>query len=95
MLIYTRDREIIPKTEPLVVAPNIRKSLYSGRWYIVSINLYCGDKLLGDYESYEEALAEMEAISQCNENVYFIGNKSFQKLCRKLEAELRRLMDDA
>jgi hypothetical protein len=94
MLIFTADRDIILKTQPLFVAPNIRISRLNGRLYIVSAYLYHGSVLLGSYDTDAEALAEMDAINNSTEEVYFVGGYHGRDigLVEKLNAELRRYL---
>ena len=73
MLIFTADRDIILQTQPLIAVPNIRTSCFSGKKYLVSINIYHGNELVGDFETTEEALSEMNAINRCKDEAYFVG----------------------
>jgi len=94
MLIFTTDRDIILKTQPLFVASNIRTSGYSGKRYIASFNLYHGADLLGDFDTDDQAIAEMDAINNSVDEVHFVGGYHGRdiNLVRTLNAELRRYM---
>ena len=95
MLIISKDREtFVLQRQPLIIAPNIRRSCYNGKVYIVSFNLYHEGKSLGDFDDTAAAEAEMNAINNSKDEIYFIGgyNGSDFGIVRRLNAELRRYM---
>jgi len=95
MLIISKDREtLVLQRQPLIVAPNIRRSCYNGKIYIVSFNLYHDGKSLGDFDDTAAAEAELNAINNCKDEIYFIGGYHGRDaaLVHRLNAEMRRYM---
>ncbi len=67
MFIVTQDRdEIIQKTQPLFTVP----AIYNGKVY--GINLFHASCLLGAFDSVSEAIAEMNRIESCADEIYFV-----------------------
>lgn len=68
MLIVNQDRDlVVAKTQPLYTAPVIVSGSLWG------FNLFHGGTMLGTFDSLEEAIAEMNAIEACTDEIYFVN----------------------
>ncbi|MDD5017598.1 MAG: hypothetical protein PHO15_05825 [Eubacteriales bacterium] len=72
MVIITQDLDVIEKTEHLYTLPRFLESLFTGNPYILGINLYHANTLLGTFESIQEALTVMGRIETCTDEICFV-----------------------